>query len=99
LNLIEIIALYLAQFDDYYITLLCIKTGLLGEGNVILSKVGRTWYTFAIFKFGLASLIVYAIVYVFKPLFFFIYIDTILETAVSLYNTFMLYYAKSLKVR
>ncbi len=95
----DIFALYLANFDDYYSSLLCLRysektNGKLKEANTVINLVGKTWYSFFAYKFGLATLLIFVILLFFPFLHEFIFVDTVLETAVSLHNIKMLYTEK-----
>jgi hypothetical protein len=102
--IIDIIGLYMANFDDYLSSWLGLSysfrmNGKLREANTIIRIVGRTWYSFFIYKFGLATVLVLLILYVFPYLKMFIYLDTVIETAVSIHNIKELYLEKKAKVR
>jgi hypothetical protein len=99
----DIFGLYMANFDDYISSLLCLQysakvNGKLKEANTVINLVGKTWYSFALYKFGLATLLIFVILMFFPFLKMFIFVDTVLETAVSLHNIKMLYNEKRSKV-
>ncbi len=80
-----LVAFYLAHFDDFFTTVLTLKAiNFSYEANPVM-RLAKNPALFALFKFGLATLIV-LLTCIYSPLHFFLYVDTLFEIVVTFNN-------------
>ena len=93
MNLVDLIAFYGFHFNDYFSTTLGLRTGAT-ELNPIARHVVYNPLRFAVFKFGLATLLLLYVHFMTPQLAPAIYYDSVIEAFVTWWNTLTLYRLK-----
>ena len=92
MNLAEIIAFFGFQANDFLSSFFALSSGRGREANIIMRIFARNVFTFALFKFGMATfLLFFAFTFLPHPLGeYLIYLDTFIEGIVVANNIYVL---------
>ena len=93
MHYVDLIAFYGFHFNDYFTTVLGMRAGAV-EANPVLRRLVRSPFKFALFKFGLASIVPLYVCSLMPGLSGLVYVDTVVEALATWWNTFTIWRQK-----